>query len=112
MWKTCETFVLSFAFDLSQQVANWMTNDSHDESLDEGVRVGREVGVFGQQGVKAEGEGDDEEGADDGHLQEGLHHVGEHDHVDAQEGELPDVGKLGEQESTLCYRRCTTTMAI
>jgi hypothetical protein len=56
--------------------------------------------VFGQQGVKAEGEGDDEQGADDGELEEGLHHVGEHDNIDAEKRKLTDVGKL-EQRGNL-----------
>ena len=50
--------------------------------------------MFGEEGVESEGECDDEEGADDGELQEGLHHVGEHDHVDAEERKLSNVLKL------------------
>lgn len=51
--------------------------------------------------MKAEGESDDKEGADDGHLQEGLHHVGEHDHVDPQERKFPDIRKLMERKPML-----------
>ena len=38
-------------------------------------------------------EGDDEQGADDGELEEGLEHVREHDDVDPEEGELANVGQ-------------------
>ena len=73
---------------------------SHHECLDEGVRIGRKVGVLGKQCVEAEREGDDEECTDDGELQEGLHHVAEHDHVETEEGKLPDVGELNNCFST------------
>ena len=43
--------------------------------------------------MEAHGEGNDEEGEDHGELEEGLHDVGEHDHVDAQVREFTDIGQ-------------------
>ena len=43
--------------------------------------------------MEAEAEGDDENDEDDGELEEGLEDVEEHDDVDAEEGQLPDVTK-------------------
>ena len=43
--------------------------------------------------MEPQGEGDDEQGADDGELEEGLEHVREHYDVDAEEGELANVGQ-------------------
>ena len=49
--------------------------------------------LFDEKSMEPEREGDDEERADDGELEERLQHVREHDHVDPQEGELPHVGE-------------------
>ena len=43
--------------------------------------------------MEAECEGDDEEDDDDGELEEGDGDVGEHDDVDAEEGQLAHVGQ-------------------
>ena len=43
--------------------------------------------------MEAEREGDDEEDDDDGELEEGDGDVGEHDDVDAEEGQLAHVGQ-------------------
>ena len=45
-----------------------------------------------QEAVETECESLDEEDDDDGDLHEGQQDVGDHDDVDAEEGELPDVG--------------------
>ena len=44
--------------------------------------------------MKSEGESDDEEKTDERELEEGLHHVREHDHVDTQEGKFSHVRQL------------------
>ena len=49
--------------------------------------------LFSDEGVEAECEGDDEEDDDDGELEEGDGDVGEHDDVDAEEGQLAHVGQ-------------------
>ena len=46
-----------------------------------------------RRGVESECEGDDEEDDDDGELEEGDGDVGEHDDVDAEEGQLAHVGE-------------------
>ena len=56
--------------------------------------------MFREQSVKAEWKGDDEEGADDRELQEGLHHVGEHDDVHAEERKFSHVLKLKKNITT------------
>ena len=43
--------------------------------------------------MESEGECDDEEDDDDGELEEGDGDVGEHDDVDAEEGQLAHVGQ-------------------
>ena len=48
--------------------------------------------LLGQEAVESEREPLDEEDDDDGDLHEGEEDVGDHDDVDAEEGELPDVG--------------------
>ena len=48
--------------------------------------------LLGQEAVESEREPLDEEDDDDGDLHEGQQDVGDHDDVDAEEGELPDVG--------------------
>ena len=60
-------------------------------SLEDREEWVHEVVPLAEEAVKAEGEGDDEENDDDGELEKGDEHVGEHDDVDAEEGELPDV---------------------
>ena len=45
-----------------------------------------------QEAVETECESLNEEDDDDGDLHEGEEDVGDHDDVDAEEGELPDVG--------------------
>ena len=50
-----------------------------------------EVVTLAEEAMESEGEGDDEEDDDDGELKEGYEHVGEHNDVDAEEGELADV---------------------
>ena len=46
-----------------------------------------------EKSVEAKSEGDDEHHEDDDESEEGLEHVEEHDHVDAEEGQLPDVAQ-------------------
>ena len=76
-----------------EQVVVLELADHHDRGLDHGLVDVVEVLLLGQERVKAQGEGHQEEDANDAELEEGLEHVGEHDHVDAQEGELPHVGE-------------------
>ena len=48
--------------------------------------------LLGQEAVESECKPLDQEDDDDGDLHEGQEDVGDHDDVDAEEGELPDVG--------------------
>ena len=75
---------------VKEQVVVLQLADGHHKGLYEGQTPVGEVGLVFEQGVEAEGEGDEKEENDAGDFEEGSEHVGEHDDVDPKEGHLTD----------------------